>query len=357
MRSPSAGTAPTACATRPACSETTTVGAPVTNRDESFDATVRRLALFAQDEWSVTKQWSVYFGLRWEGIQIKSEGNSYAAIDNKSSVFSPLFQTLYKIPGSKNDQLRGGITRTYKAPNVAQPGAAPRHRLEQQPDHAGHHGQPAAQAGTGLGPGPGLRTLPAGRRPAERQHLCAPHRRHHALARVLHRRPVGAMPVNDGAANTRGIELEAKLPLRQMFPGWPALDLRANVSRSWSSLAWCRARTTAWTSRRRSERHLRLRLQVRQPAGHLRRQLQLPERRPGAHLAKPVRLCRREALAGPVRRVEIHAQGAAADVAGEHPAPGERERLQLRQRDGSRLTDTTITPTALQLRAMLETKF
>ena len=28
--------------------------------------------------------------------------------------------TLYKIPGSKNDQIRGGITRTYKAPNVAQ---------------------------------------------------------------------------------------------------------------------------------------------------------------------------------------------------------------------------------------------
>ena len=83
-------------------------GAPIVNRDESFDATVRRLALFAQDEWSVTQQWSVYFGLRWEGIQIKSEGNSYAAIDNRSSVFSPLFQTLYKIPGSKNDQIRGG---------------------------------------------------------------------------------------------------------------------------------------------------------------------------------------------------------------------------------------------------------
>jgi len=26
-----------------------------------------------------------------------------------------------------------------------------------------------------------------------------------------------SMPVNDGAANTRGIELEAKLPLRQHF--------------------------------------------------------------------------------------------------------------------------------------------
>src|SRR5206468_6295673 len=99
------------------------VGAPLMNDDEVFRAKVGRIALFAQDEWNVTKQWSVYLGLRWEGIDTRSEGrggsNPYAEIDNRSSVWSPLFQTLYKIRGSKNDQLRGAITRTYKAPGTS----------------------------------------------------------------------------------------------------------------------------------------------------------------------------------------------------------------------------------------------
>jgi outer membrane receptor protein involved in Fe transport len=65
-----------------------------------------------------TKQWSVYAGLRWEGLETKSSGNTYADVKNRSSVFSPILQTLYKLPDSKNDQLRFGLTRTYKAPDT-----------------------------------------------------------------------------------------------------------------------------------------------------------------------------------------------------------------------------------------------
>ncbi|MFA9218801.1 MAG: TonB-dependent receptor domain-containing protein [Sphingomonadaceae bacterium] len=43
-----------------------------------------------------------------------------------------------------------------------------------------------------------------------------------------------ATSINDGRADTRGVELEAKLPLRAMAPTAPALDLRASVSRNWS---------------------------------------------------------------------------------------------------------------------------
>ena len=45
------------------------------------------------------------------------------------------------------------------------------------------------------------------------------------------------MPVNDGQATTKGIELEAKLPLKAMIEGAPAIDFRANVSFNWSSLS------------------------------------------------------------------------------------------------------------------------
>ena len=88
------------------------------NLNETFDANVNRLALYAQDEWAVTKLWSIYMGARWEGIDTSSKGSSYAEVNNKSSVLSPILQTLYKLPGSKNDQLRLGISRTYKAPDA-----------------------------------------------------------------------------------------------------------------------------------------------------------------------------------------------------------------------------------------------
>jgi outer membrane receptor for ferrienterochelin and colicins len=45
-----------------------------------------------------------------------------------------------------------------------------------------------------------------------------------------------SMPVNDGVANTRGIELEAKLPLRSLYKTAPNIDFRANVARNWSTL-------------------------------------------------------------------------------------------------------------------------
>jgi outer membrane receptor protein involved in Fe transport len=337
--------------------ETTTVGAPISNRDESFDATVRRIALFAQDEWSVTQQWSVYFGLRWEGIQIKSEGNSYAAIDNRSSVFSPLFQTLYKIPGSKNDQIRGGITRTYKAPNVAS--LVPRRGIASNnspttPDTMGNPKlKPELAWGLDLAyehylPGGGLLSA-------------STYVRH--IDDITHSRVFFidglwvSMPVNDGAANTRGIELEAKLPLRQMFPGWPALDLRANVSRSWSSLSMVPGPNN--------------RLDQQTPLsgtfGFDYKFDRLPVTFGGSYSFQnggPVRISQNQyAYAGVKRAFDLYG------VLKFTPKVQLRTSLANTLRkdyvnastyvsaDGSRLTDTTFTPTFLQLRAMLETKF
>ena len=85
------------------------------NLNEIFDAEVSRLAVFVQDEWSVSKNWSIYAGLRWEGLETTSKGNTYTEVKNTSSVWSPILQTLWKIPGSKNDQVRFGLTQIGRA--------------------------------------------------------------------------------------------------------------------------------------------------------------------------------------------------------------------------------------------------
>lgn len=206
------------------------------NLDQVFNANVRRLALFAQDEWTVTPRWSVYFGLRWEGIETRSEGAGYAAIDNKSSVWSPLFQTLWKIPGSKSDQVRLGVTRTYKAPGVGS--LIPRrfasnNNTATSPDSQGNPAlRPELAWGLDLAyehylDGGGLLTASTYVRRIED---------------IMHNRVSlidslwVSMPVNDGVANTRGIELEAKLPLRSLVKTMPNIDFRANLARNWSTL-------------------------------------------------------------------------------------------------------------------------
>ncbi|HEU4371844.1 MAG TPA: TonB-dependent receptor, partial [Telluria sp.] len=204
--------------------------------DQVFNATVSRLALFAQDEWAVTPRWSVYLGLRWEGIETRSEGLTYAAVDNKSSVWSPLFQTLYKLPGTKSDQVRLGLTRTYKAPGVSS--LIPRRFASNNNDKISpdYQGNPALKPELAWGldlayehylEGGGLLTASTYVRRIED---------------ITHNKVVElnnlwvSMPVNEGVANTRGVEVEAKLPLRSMSKTAPNVDLRANFARNWSTL-------------------------------------------------------------------------------------------------------------------------
>jgi outer membrane receptor protein involved in Fe transport len=206
------------------------------NEDQVFDATVRRLALFAQDEWTIDPRLSMYFGLRWEGIETKSVGLTYAAIDNKSSVWSPLFQTLWKIPGSKADQLRLGLTRTYKAPNVGS--LIPRrfssnNNTATSPDFQGNPKlKPELAWGLDLAfehylEGGGLLTASTYARRIE----------------DITRNQVSlidglwvSQPTNAGVAKTYGIELEAKLPVRTIWKTAPNIDFRANAARNWSRL-------------------------------------------------------------------------------------------------------------------------
>jgi outer membrane receptor for ferrienterochelin and colicins len=205
------------------------------NTDESYGADVNRLALFVQDEWNYSKALSIYAGVRWEGIDTKSAGSTYAEIKNRSSVLSPILQTLYKIPGSKNDQVRLGITRTYKAPDTGR--LIPRlflsaNNSETSPDSMGN---------------PNLKPELAWGLDAGFEHYLTDGgilsvnfflRRIEDFTRTSIEKYIDkngdrrwvSIPTNSGLANTRGIEFDAKFPLRTLMEEAPAIDFRANLA-------------------------------------------------------------------------------------------------------------------------------
>ena len=205
------------------------------NTQESFDANVNRLALFMQDEWAYSKALSIYAGVRWEGIETSSQGNTYTEIKNRSSVLSPILQTLYKIPGSKNDQVRVGITRTYKAPDTGR--LVPRRFLSSNnsstsPDSMGN---PNLKPELAWGLDMGLEHyLNDGGMLSVNFFL----RRIEDFTRttIINDGRYVAMPTNDGLATTRGVEFDAKFPLRSLMEDAPAIDFRANLAFNSSSV-------------------------------------------------------------------------------------------------------------------------
>ncbi|NML60902.1 TonB-dependent receptor [Massilia sp. RP-1-19] len=217
--------------------ETGLAGAFPINSDEDFAAEVARFAMYGQDEWTITPQLSVYLGARWEGIRTTTSGNTFATTTSRTSVWSPLFHTLYKIPDMKGDQVRLSVTRTYKAPSTS--ALVPRRftALNNSVTEPDFQGNPNLKPELALGVD------------ASYEHYWG----EGALlsASVSMRKIQGytrrglildtdgrwvALPVNDGDAHTRGIELEAKFPLKAAMRGAPAVDLRASVSRNWSSV-------------------------------------------------------------------------------------------------------------------------
>ena len=211
-------------------------GGPPVLPDEDYAATVRHLALFAQDEWEVSARWSLYMGLRWEALRTASaNGGAKRRVDVRAQVWSPVLQSLWKLPGK--DQVRLAVTRTYKAPQIFQ--LIPRPYLNDNgnsPVNPDNQGNPALRPELAwgldaayeyyLGEGAMLGASASLRRIGD----VMLDRLYQDKGRWV------ATPVNQGRAQVRGIELEAKLPLAALWAGAPALDLRANVARNWSTL-------------------------------------------------------------------------------------------------------------------------
>ncbi len=198
--------------------------------DNSFDARVNRYALFAQDEWNYSKQFSIYTGLRWEGIVTSSHGNDYANIQNRSSVWSPILQTLYKLPDNNNDQIRFGIARTYKAPDTARLLPRRSYSISNTATNPDNTGNPQLKPELSWGLDLGYEHYFSN---GGSVNLNGFARRIDDFTRISIDQVNGrwlSKPINDGSATTYGVEFDAKLPMRTFMADAPDIEWRANLA-------------------------------------------------------------------------------------------------------------------------------
>ncbi|MBH9553154.1 TonB-dependent receptor plug domain-containing protein [Inhella gelatinilytica] len=212
---------------------------------QPFDATVTRSALFVQDEWEISPQWSAYLGLRNERIRTDSEGSG-STFRSTSSVLTPLLHLNYKFDPKARDLLRMSLTRSYKAPDVQQLIARPTintnypttgPNTETAPDRVGN---PALEPELATGLDLAWEKYLSG---GSMLSVGVFHRRITGLIRnSLSLQNVGwasqprwvAMPVNLSRVHTSGLELEIKGRAGELFPSLfepaTALSLRASLS-------------------------------------------------------------------------------------------------------------------------------
>jgi iron complex outermembrane receptor protein len=205
----------------------------------NLGADTRRLALFAQDEWDMSAQWSSYLGLRWEGIRTTSD-NAGRAVKNTSSVWTPVLHTVYRIPGSKRDQVRASLTRSYKAPVLDDLIAAPSFVSDNHPTRPDRTGNPNLKPELATGVDLAFEhylsrsgILSASAFVRDIDDLI---RRQTTLQATSIGPRWVSTPMNIGHARTSGVELEAKFQLAELAAGAPDMDLRANYSRFWSKV-------------------------------------------------------------------------------------------------------------------------
>jgi outer membrane receptor for ferrienterochelin and colicins len=203
---------------------------------ENIKAQTNRLAIYAQDEWQTTPTWSNYFGVRWESFKTLATGSNFARVDNSIGVLSPILQTLWKLPKSKENQMRMALSRTFKNPDL----------YDFIPNEfQNFHNQAALPYMVG---NPNLKPELALGWDASYEHFGENSLNYSASFYVkkiqnLIRRDISFinqrwvdMPVNDGDAQTHGIELDTKFPLSVFIESMKHIELRANVSRNWSTV-------------------------------------------------------------------------------------------------------------------------
>ncbi|MES2114869.1 MAG: TonB-dependent receptor [Pseudomonadota bacterium] len=201
----------------------------------SYRATVRRLAVYLQDEWAVTPRWSLYLGLRREQLASASGAGQQAPFSSRTAMWSPSLQSHYRL--DEHDVLRAALSRSYKAPTLAQ--LVPRRYTtdnNNQPTNPDTEGNPALRPELAWGldaayehalAGDGL--LSAGAYLRRIRDVTAERLFQSGAAWIEH-------PVNLGDASAHGVELEASLPLTALWNGAAGATLRANVARNWSAV-------------------------------------------------------------------------------------------------------------------------
>jgi iron complex outermembrane receptor protein len=182
----------------------------------------------------------VYLGLRWEGIRTNSDNRGFK-VRSTTSVWSPVLHGVWRIPGSEKDQVRASLTQSYRAPQLNDLIAAPSFSsVPDDPSNPDRSGNPDLKPELARGIDlayehylgkSGILSASAFIRKID-----------DLMRRDLRQYRLGdeirwiSTPSNIGSADTRGIELEAKFQVAELFPDAPNVDVRVNYSRFWSTV-------------------------------------------------------------------------------------------------------------------------
>lgn len=90
-------------------------GLPPENLDERYDARVRRVALYLQDEWSVAAGTEAQLGVRVERLHTDSEGNVFDAVRQSHRLVGPVAR-LATTPGGGLGTFKLGLSRGFRLP-------------------------------------------------------------------------------------------------------------------------------------------------------------------------------------------------------------------------------------------------
>jgi outer membrane receptor for ferrienterochelin and colicins len=162
------------------------------------------------------------------------------------------------------------------------------------------------------------------------------------------------MPSNGGDATTRGLELEAKFPLKAVMKDALPIDLRASISRNWSTVDSVPGPNNRLDSQ--TPLSATLGADYKNGAFTTGRQLRLPQWRAGAHFGQPDRVPDGAARPRGVWPVEVRSEKPAAGGAVEHPEAGLHQREHLYRRIGT-VRRVSAFPGVVVLRATMEMKF
>jgi len=147
---------------------------------------------------------------------------------------------VWRIPEHDKDQVRASVTRSYKAPALNDLIAVPTistYNDATRPDRTGNpHLKPELATGIDVAYEHYVGRSGILSASAFARNIDDLQRRTTMLAQTAAGPRWVSTPINIGKARTAGIELEAKFPLTDVYPGAPNVDVRSNYSRYWSSV-------------------------------------------------------------------------------------------------------------------------
>jgi iron complex outermembrane receptor protein len=236
-------------------------GVPMlTDFGDNLAASAARFAAYAQDDWTLTPQWAVNAGLRWEGITTHGSGDdTQPDSTNRSSVWSPVFHAVWKFEPEGRDQMRFSLTRSYRSPTlqslIGRPSISSRYplcapapapcppNLENTPTQPDRTGNPNLQPELATGIDVAIERYLAGGGLLSANVFTRQIKNYMRNQTTLQDVSWASVPrwvsspQNIGNAVTRGVELEAKVRLSDLVTDAPRVDVRANVSVFRSSVA------------------------------------------------------------------------------------------------------------------------